>query len=124
MHHKLKETVCMELVYNLRYSRMIHIKRYEPVHSVLEECKPLHLRETSEVDVRTLFLHALHPTVVLLQLLHPAFLGIGMQNILHRIVLNLLDTISGNLEIAVIKQSRQYFLLNGLIVFLCIHTEI
>ena len=114
----------MELVYNLRYSWMLHIKRYEPVHRVLEECKPLHLRETSEVDVRTLFLHTLHPTVVLLQLFHPAFLGIRMQNILHRIVLNLLNTISGNLEIAVIKQSRQYFLLNGLIVFLCIHTEI
>ena len=61
---------------------MVSIVRHKPVAYILEKREPLHLRKTTEVDIRALFLHLLHLLEALLHLFHTAFLCVRMQYIL------------------------------------------
>ena len=56
----------------------------------------LHLRETTEIDVRTSLLHLLHFLEALFQLFHRLICSIGMQYILHRVFLFFLNAKTGN----------------------------
>ena len=102
---------------------MVDIKRNKPIAQFIEERKTLHLRETSEIDVRTLLLHIQHAIETLFNLFQFTLLLSGMQNILHRILLHLFYPITCHTECLTIHQVRHNLLLYGLGILFGIETE-
>ena len=102
---------------------MIRIERHKPVAQLIEEGEALHLGEASEIDIRTLFLHIHHPLETGFHLFQFALLFSRMQNILHRILFRLFDTITRHTERLVLHQIRHNLPLDGLCIMFCIHTE-
>ena len=122
-HQTLHKGVLLQLLRNIGNARMVHIERYEPITDLLKERKALHLRETTEIDVGTLFLHLLHPLETFLQLFHPPFFLIGMKDVIQRMFLHFLDTITCHAKTIVLQQIGHNLPLDGLVVLLSIYTQ-
>ena len=81
-HDALHQTVAFHLGDILLNVRMLKIERRQPVADVVEEGKTFHLRETAEVDVRTLLLHVHHALESSLQFLHSLVFSLWVKDIL------------------------------------------
>ena len=101
---------------------MLNVERDEPVAQRVEEREALHLFETAEIHVGTLFLHVEHLLHRALHLLHLLVGGFGVHDIFHRVVVHLLDAVSRDAEIAVTQNVRHNLALDGLVILVGIDT--
>ena len=95
---------------------MLDIEGREPVAECVEESIPFHLLETAEVDVGTLFLHVDHLLHGALQLFSLFISRPGVQDVFHRVVLNLFKSVVRQAEIAVVEDVGHDFALNDVVV--------
>ena len=119
----LQKGILLELLRHIGNTGMFDIEGHKPVAELREERETFHLRETTEIDIRTLFLHLLHPLELLFHLLHPPFFFIGMEDIIQRMVLHFLNTVPRHPETVVLQQVGHNLSLDGLVVFLGIDTQ-
>ena len=99
---------------------MFLIEWYKPIHHGVEKAKLLHLRKAAKVDIAPLLLHVEHPMEMFLHVFHGFFLGLGMQNVVERVIFLLCDSKPGDVEMAVFHKIGHDITLDGTGVFLCI----
>ena len=102
--------------------RMVSIEWNEPVRQVVEERETLHLRETGEVDIRTLLLHFSHTLHTFLHLLHIAFCCVWMQNVLQCVLIHLHQSAFGDFHPTAIHDVRHNLFTYLTLIILGIHT--
>ena len=102
---------------------MLHIERCKPVAQLIEEREALHLRESAEVDVRPCFLHVHHLAELLLRFLNVAVCGVGVHDVVHRVVFLLLYSETRHLEVAVLQERGHYVFAYFVVVGIGIATE-
>ena len=120
--HPTQELLGTHPLQQIAYGRMLWIIRYKPVANHIEEREALHLGETTEIDVRPLLLHVGHSAHILLQFFHPLFRNLRVQNVLHRVILHLLNAVARHANVIVLQQFRDNLALDDLVVALCPQT--
>ena len=120
----VQETVVSVFSDGLADIGMVFIERHEPVHQFVEEREALHLRETAEIDIRSLLLHVHH---LLETLFHPfqlLLLGVRMQDVVQFVgLLFLQHTVAVQMKPLLIQYLGHDFGLYRLVVALGIDAE-
>ena len=103
-----KHTAALELLPYWTDMRMSGHERCKPVRDIVEERITLHLRESAEVDIRTLLLHVVHAFHAFFHLFHTTLSLLRMKYILQRVFIHFHQSMLLHLKTAGIDDSRHY----------------
>ena len=104
---------------------MLLIVRCKPVGYIVEEREPFHLRETSKIDVRALFLHIDHPVETSFHLFQILFFLVRMQYVVQYALLVLFEYVVASHHVALtLYQVGHDLLLDGITILFGTHAVV